>query len=127
MSCGGVAAGELLCGGVGEAVVLSKEHDGTIFRGGQPFRRASDGLIDGCEEGGGRNWMGSCGGQEGTGRRRDFRAFSYFSVDRELDLVRELFLALGRRAHNNKHAVLLQYRIGRWCARWLGRGRSHFK
>ena len=95
--------------------------------GGQPFRRPRDGIIDGCEEGGGRNWMGSCGGQEGTGRRRDFRAFSYFSVDRELDLVRELFLALGRRAHNNKHAVLLQYRIGRWCARWLGRGCSHFK
>ena len=34
-----------------------------------------------------------------------FRAFSCFSVDRELDLVRELFLALSRRAHNNKHAV----------------------
>jgi hypothetical protein len=35
--------------------------DGTIFRGGQPFRRPGDGIIDGCEDGGGRNWMGSCG------------------------------------------------------------------
>ena len=34
-----------------------------------------------------------------------FKVFSYFLVDRELDLVRELFLALGRRAHKNKHAV----------------------
>ena len=41
--------------------------------------------------------MGSCGGR-GTGRRRDFHAFSYFLVYRELDLVRELFLALGWRA-----------------------------
>ena len=52
---------------------------------GQPFRWPRNGLIDGCEEGGGRNWMGSCG-RRGTGHRRDFHAFLYFLVDRELGL-----------------------------------------
>ena len=33
--------------------------------------------------------------------------FVLFVVDREIDLVRELFLALGGRAHDNKHAVPL--------------------
>ena len=55
-----------------------------------------DGLFDDCEEGGGWNWMGSCGGSTGVD--------VLFVVDCST-LVRELFLALGGRTYNIEHAV----------------------
>ena len=60
----------------------------------------------------GAGGAGHCIGDEWIGwgavveEARASRCFlCFFVVDCALDLVRELFLALSRRAHNKKHAV----------------------
>ena len=68
-----VAAGALLC------VVVTKQGlgrsmMGPLLGGKQPFRRSHNGLVVGCEEGGGWNWMGSCVG----GTMHHHRAFHVF-------------------------------------------------